>query len=92
MFSCSKFLKKFIDCAIQSRLSKSEFDTLVEWTLCNNKTKDILTNMYANREPRNYARALMNSAVSSLFSEHKKIKEIELIQGIEELSEEIFAA
>lgn len=48
--------------------------------------------MYANREPRNYARALMNGAVSAFSSEYKKINEIELIQGIEELSEEIFAA
>ena len=92
VFMFQIFKEEFIDCAMQSRLSKSEFDTLVERTLCNNKMNDILTNMYASGEPRNYARALMNSAVSALFSEHRKIKEIELIQGIEELSEEIFAA
>ena len=92
VFMFQIFKEEFIDCAMQSRLSKSEFDTLVERTLCNNKMKDILTNMYASGEPRNYARALMNGAVSALFSEYNKIKEIELIQGIEELSEEIFAA
>lgn len=86
------FKEEFLDCAMQSRLSKSEFDTLITRTLCNNRMKDILTNMYASGEPRKYARALMNDAVSALFGEYKKIEEIEIVQGIEELSEETVAA
>ena len=86
------FKEEFLDCAMQSRLSKSEFDTLVGRTICNNKMKDILTNMYASGAPRKYARTIMNEAVSTLFSEYKKIEEGEIVRGIEALSDETVAA
>ena len=48
--------------------------------------------MYASGAPRKYARTIMIEAVSTLFSEYKKIEEGEIVRGIEALSDETVAA
>ncbi len=80
--------EEFIDTVMTAGLTKSEFEQVVNITICNKKMPHILRDMYAYGDAREYAREkIMNVAITDTYSKRKVITENEFDSAMALLTE-----
>jgi len=80
--------EEFLDIVMLYSFNKEEFDTIVSVTIGNSEMSKVLQAMYQSGTPKDYADALINTAVQTVLSKRERITTDKIEKGIQLLLED----
>ena len=80
--------EEFLDIVMLYSFNKDEFDEIVSATIGNSEMSKVLQAMYQSGTPKDYADALINTAVQTVLSKRERITTDKIEKGIQLLLED----